>query len=276
VPRMNTCHHCRAFFPLDETRCPHCGTSIIPRKIRAEGGIFDRLLPPGKGLCISIIAANALLYVGMLVYQGGPAGGMLAISVRTVADFGGLWVPAIRYDGEWYRLLCPIFLHFSVIHIGFNCMVIWVLGRVAETVYGPAKLLTLYLLCGIVASLTSYLWNYGVNLTSAGASGAAFGLFGLVGVFAWKRGLDDIKRSVVQWTLINLVFGFTVGGIDMAAHLGGLAAGIALGLAVKDARMTRLRPVAVRMWDVGAVLSVVAVLAAFGIAFVGGGVIGGR
>jgi len=276
VPRMNTCPHCRAFFPLDETVCPHCGTSILPRKIREEGGLFDRFLPNRFAITISIIAVNVLFFVSMLIWQKGPSGGLMGISGDTIFAFGGLLSASVQRDGEWYRLITPVFLHWSVLHLGFNCLVIWILGRVAEIMYGPAKLLTLYMVCGIVASLTSFYWNLDTRVLSAGASGAAFGLFGLVGVFAFKRGIDDLKRTVVQWVLINLVFGFTMANIDMAAHLGGLAAGTLFALLVKDAQMTRLHVRSVRTWDAGAVISILAVLAAFGFAFVGGGILGGR
>ena len=211
----------------------------------------------------------------MLIWQKGPSGGLLGISGETVFTFGGLWPPNVSQKGEWYRFITPVFLHFSVLHLGFNCMVIWILGRVAEIMYDPAKLLTLYMACGIVASATSYAWHVNDPAISAGASGAAFGLFGLVGVFAFKRGLDDLKRTVIQWVLINLVFGFTMSNIDMAAHLGGLVAGTAFAMLVKDAPMTRLSARAVRTWDLGAVMCIVAILVAFGFAFVGGGIIGG-
>ncbi|MEN8148736.1 MAG: rhomboid family intramembrane serine protease [Planctomycetota bacterium] len=272
---MNTCQNCRAFFPLDATTCPHCGTSIIPHKIRIEGGLFDRFLPAG-GLSVAIIGLNVTLYLAMLVVQGGPSGGMLGVSSDTVEMFGGLRFSEVHHGEDWHRwhrLVCPIFLHFSVLHLGFNCLVIWILGRIAEVVYGPAKLLTLYLACGIVASATTLLWNWDSGTLSAGASGAAFGLFGLLGVFAFRRGLDDMKRSVVQWTVINLVIGFTVPGIDMAAHVGGLAAGIVFAWKLKDAPMTRLYPKAVRLWDTGAIAAIVVVFACFGIAILTGGLL---
>jgi membrane associated rhomboid family serine protease len=190
-----------------------------------------------------------------------------------MVEFGGLLVPLVQFEGEWQRLVTPIFLHFSVLHLGFNCLVIWILGRASETIYGPAKLLTLYLACGILASATTLVWNWDTRVLSAGASGATFGFFGLLGAFAIRRGIDDLKRFVVQWLLINLVIGFTVSGIDMAAHLGGLAAGFAFGWRVKDAPMTRLSPTAVRFWDVGAIVAIAVVLSSFGIVFLTGGLL---
>jgi membrane associated rhomboid family serine protease len=106
---------------------------------------------------------------------------------------------------------------------------------------------------------------------AAGASGAGFGLFGMVGVYAWRRGLEDIKRVVIQWTLISLVFGFGSKNIDNASHVGGLVAGIAISWSLRDAQWTRLHVNRVRAWDVGAIISILAVLAAFGFAFVDGG-----
>ena len=269
---MNTCQNCRAFFPVEETSCPHCGTSIIPHKIRVEGGIFDRVVPAG-GISVAIIAVNVTMYVAMLIVQGGPAGGMLGIDGQTILDFGGLYVPVVQDGGAWHRLVCPIFLHFSILHLGMNCLVTWMLGRLAEVVYGPAKLLALYLACGIIASVTTLAWNWGGNVLSAGASGAVFGIFGMLGVLAFRRGLDDMKRSVVQWLVINLIIGFTVPRIDMAAHLGGLVAGAAFAWKLKDAQMTRLSPRAVRLWDAAAIAAIGVSAACIGIAILTGGLL---
>jgi len=116
-----------------------------------------------------------------------------------------------------------------------NSWVLWDVGRLVERFVGNAGLLIVYLVSGLAGSMASLMWNAGA--VSAGASGAIFGLFGvLLGFTVRGRGsipaekLRDLRSSGLGFLLFNLVFGMTVQGIDLAAHLGGLATGIACGL----------------------------------------------
>jgi rhomboid protease GluP len=114
----------------------------------------------------------------------------------------------------------------------------WVLrdiGQLAERLVGNVGFLLLYLLSGLFGSLASVCWN--PMVLSAGASGAVFGAFGGLMGFVLLRG-DSIPKSILgglrnsggTFLFYNLIFGFSIPGIDMAAHLGGLAAGFACGL----------------------------------------------
>jgi rhomboid protease GluP len=104
---------------------------------------------------------------------------------------------------------------------------------------GNAGFLLLYVLSGLFGSLASVYWN--PEVTSAGASGAVFGAFGGLMGFALLRG-DSIPKSILSrlrasgsaFVFYNLIFGLSIPGIDMAAHIGGLVAGFACGLVLSQ------------------------------------------
>src|SRR6202011_2677222 len=79
--------------------------------------------------------------------------------------------------GEWWRLGSSMFLHLGIIHIAFNMVVLWDIGRFTERLLGNAGFLIVYVLSGLFGSLASVLIN--PHIPSAGASGAVFGLYGV-------------------------------------------------------------------------------------------------
>ncbi len=143
----------------------------------------------------------------------------------------GAKVNVLIAHGELWRLLTPIFIHASLLHIGFNAYALYLLGRQMETFYGPARFTLLFLLTGLAGSVVSLLLN---PLPSVGASGAIFGLIGAEGVLLYRnrrvfgeRGRRRLQ-NVIMLIVINLLIGLQ-GGIDNWAHLGGLIGGLTLG-----------------------------------------------
>jgi rhomboid protease GluP len=276
LPKLNACQNCRAFFDASLKECPHCGVSIVPRQVRERGGLVDRLVRKEGAVTLAIIGANVLVYLAMLaVAQRFQTGGGL----RRFGDpgtqiwrFGAMTWDGVVDRGEWYRLLCAVFLHFSIWHILFNCYVLFQIGRIIEHFYGPAKFLATYVLMGLIASVTSLLWHGEGPWIGAGASGAIMGVLGLLIAFTHRRGLNDVKYSLIKWVVVILVFGMLIGA-DNAAHIGGLVAGLALGWTLKTSERTRLSVRAVLAWDTAAFLSVAAVVVSFGFALVRSGVI---
>jgi rhomboid protease GluP len=138
-------------------------------------------------------------------------------------------------DGQWWRLLSNCFIHFGIIHLMMNMYALFFVGLLLEPFLGKAKFITAYLLAGIMASLASLWWHD--NTISAGASGAIFGLYG---VFLALLSTNHIERSMRNgllanigvFVVYNLVYGSFKGGIDNAAHLGGLVSGVLLGYAL--------------------------------------------
>jgi membrane associated rhomboid family serine protease len=137
--------------------------------------------------------------------------------------------------GQGWRLVTSMFLHIGVVHLLMNMWVLWGAGRLVERMFGPVAFAAAYLLAGLAGSCASALWS--PDRVSAGASGAIFGVFGLLGAFLLRQrrvlppgALRGLGRSAVVVVGYNVIYGVTKPNIDMAAHLGGLAGGFLAGL----------------------------------------------
>jgi len=150
----------------------------------------------------------------------------------------------IYVDNEYWRLLTPILVHGSILHLGFNMYALWIIGPLVEALYGSPRFLALYLLCAAAGSTASYVFSDA--RFSVGASGAVFGLFGVLLVAdrvhkpALTRNARNITMQIGILIAINLFIGFSVPGIDNAAHIGGLIAGAWLGFVLVPRGATRL------------------------------------
>lgn len=178
------------------------------------------------------------------------AGGMSAMEAdeRVLVGFGAKVNRLIAEEGQYWRLVTSIFIHIGFIHLFFNCYALMIVGQEIERLYGSTRFVLLYLLTGIAGSIASYLYTPN---TSAGASGAIFGLFGVMATFAFRYRKEipdmlskEIKRRVIPLILINLSFGVFIKQIDNAAHIGGLVAGVLLALIIPYKRpQEKLTPV---------------------------------
>lgn len=177
--------------------------------------------------------------------------------------------PAIA-DGQLWRLVTPMFLHlpfngstFSLLHIGFNSYVLYSYGPHVEQAFGTMRFLAMYLVAGFVASAASYTFG-ACGTPSLGASGAIFGVVGILIVYLYRRRTSAILagylRSLMIFVVLNLVIGFTIAGIDNFAHIGGLVGGVLLGAGV-EGEGGRSRPA-------GAQIATIVGVAALGVALV--------
>ena len=172
------------------------------------------------------LGINILIFLLMSL-----AGG--SMNEPTLLGFGAKQNSAID-NGQWWRFITPIFIHIGLIHLFFNSYALWMVGPQVEKLYGPARFVLLYVGTGVAGVAASYFYNPGVP--SAGASGAIFGLFGVLLVFGlrYRNSIPPFfKRAVGTGVLpviiINLIIGFTMSQfIDNSAHLGVLLAGAAL------------------------------------------------
>lgn len=143
---------------------------------------------------------------------------------------GALSWQKVVLEGEYYRLITYLFLHANVEHIANNMLVLALTGDILERSIGHGKFILVYFISGVLAGLTSILYNMsiGAYVSSVGASGAVFGVVGAIAMLlALSKGQMrnmSIKKLVV-FIAISIYGGITTQGTDNAAHIGGLAAG---------------------------------------------------
>jgi rhomboid protease GluP len=270
--RPSVCRHCGALVGASETACSVCGTPVAaaepqrtappqpdPATVRFIRAVVNR---PAT-FTFAFILVNVFLYV-LMSLEGGARGEVL---VRYGAKLNFL----ISEGGQWWRFVTPIFLHVQMpglgpLHLLTNMYGLFMLGPYVEKLYGSAKFVVIWVLTGVagvvasylavqpelaVGSLGSFLFKT-FDAPSAGASGALFGLIGVLFVFGIKfrhELPEGLKRAfgtgMLPIILINLFIGYVGSGfIDNAAHLGGLIAGMALALFVGYKRIGPRGPVA--------------------------------
>ncbi|MBK8141395.1 MAG: rhomboid family intramembrane serine protease [Chitinophagaceae bacterium] len=190
--------------------------------------MFDLLIPK-EGFFITpiIMNLNILIYLIMVI-----AGlGVVSFKGIDLLHWGANYRPYTT-NGQWWRLLTSIFLHGGLMHIIANMVGLLFVGIFLEPLLGRKKYLTVYLLTGILASVTSLWWH--TAKVSIGASGAIFGLYGLFLAFMLLKVFPkEFSKAFLASTLIfvgyNLLMGLA-GGIDNAAHIGGVISGFIIGL----------------------------------------------
>ncbi len=198
----------------------------------AEHDFYQRLTAatPRAYVTPLLIAGNVGFFLEMTVLGVSVIGGRAEEYLRFGANFAPLTT-----GGEWWRLFTCTFIHFGVIHLGFNMWALWDSGRLTERLFGNGWFAALYVFAGVGGSSASMLWNQ--NVISGGASGAVFGVFGaLLAYMTVERGsippqtLNHLRVSTSTFVVYSLFYGFVQSGIDNAAHLGGLAGGFLMGL----------------------------------------------
>ena len=140
-------------------------------------------------------------------------------------------------NNEWWRLASPMFIHFSITHLVFNCLWIYVLGSKIEVYDGYFTFLNLV----IVSSITSNIAQYflGGSILFGGLSGVIYGLLGYCMIIELqsKKNIYDLPPAIYMFMLVWLVLGFLgvldlfgFGNVANYAHLGGLISGIIFGM----------------------------------------------
>jgi rhomboid protease GluP len=278
------CRHCGALVGAGEGRCMMCGTPVArgaeqprrraphadPETLRFLRAVISR---PATFTFIFLVA-NVFIYLLMWL-SGGATGEVLKA-------YGAKLNYLIDQEGQWWRFVTPIFLHVQLpsqlvepgvlgvllanMHLLSNMYGLFMLGPYVEKLYGSARFVVFWVLTGVAGVAASYLavrpeWARGAlgqflfkpyDTASAGASGALFGLMGVLFVFGIKyrhelpEGLKRAFGTGLLPTLgINLFIGYVARQfIDNAAHLGGFVAGVGLALAVDYKRPGARGPVA--------------------------------
>ncbi len=166
------------------------------------------------------LALNILIYLVMLI----PSIGQQVL-------YHGVGINFLISDGEWWRLLTPMFLHGSIMHLLFNMFSLFIFGPELERIAGKARFLTIYMLSGIFANIATFFLQP-PEYTSLGASGAIFGILGAFGalVYYTKRILPQLRQIILPIIVISIIMTYVQPGINTTAHIAGLVVGFLIGL----------------------------------------------
>jgi rhomboid protease GluP len=251
-------------------QCPQCGkefernigdsrASLTCPECDARSAQMARARIPASGwtratssfpITTVLVGLNVLVFL-LMVLQG--VSFFLPTPQQAVAfgaDFGPLTL-----NGQWWRLVTSMFVHFGIIHIGLNMWCLWTLGRAMEQLMGRVSYLLSYFVSGIFSSIASVYWH--PLAASAGASGAIFGMAGVLVSYVYLKKTPShliinkkLLSSLGAFIAYNLAFG-ALPGISNAAHVGGLVMGLAVGAALpaadasETARRVRLSLIAI-------------------------------
>ncbi len=196
-----------------------------------------------------IIALNVAVFIVMAGFLGA---GWFEVTDMTPYILYGANNGAATTDGEWWRLVTSMFMHYGVLHLVLNMWALFQAGSLVERLLGRALYAFVYLASGVGGSLLSLVWH-GDKIWSAGASGAIFGVYGaLLGyMLSEKQALprpvfQPMLKSTLTFAGYNLFYGLIHPGIDNAAHIGGFVIGVGLGWLIAMPLDSALR--AERFW----------------------------
>jgi membrane associated rhomboid family serine protease len=177
----------------------------------------------------AIVGITVAAYLLISAHDGGPAGtGTLS---RDLALYG----PAV-HNGEWWRLLTSSLVHYGLIHILFNMLILWQVGMILEPGAGKARFATLYVVSVLGGSAGALLMT--PNAFTGGASGGVFGVAAAATLVMHRQGVRFWDTGFGPLLVINLALGLFLPGISIGGHIGGLVAGTVAAEAMLQARKT--------------------------------------
>jgi rhomboid protease GluP len=294
--RPSVCRNCGAIVGAGETICPQCGAALAPQAAtdrEAHRPAYDReamrfaraVLTRPHTFTILFLAANLFVFMLMWGSSRFESSALWAFPNSILVAYGAKLNLLINAEPhQWWRFVTPIFIHVNLPHILVNMWSLWVVGPYVEKLYGSAKFVFFWVLTGVAGVVASYLTvrpEMHVNSVgrflfktmdnpSAGASGALFGLVGVLFVFGIKfrhELPDGFKRAfgtgMLPMILMNLFIGYLGRGfIDNAAHLGGFFSGALVALFVGYRRPGERASVAV-FWHALQIASLLLVALSF-------------
>ena len=242
---MTTCVRCGHVMESDaqgSLYCPNCQSprSNVPQFDTAPPQPKSKSLPVSFYLespTVWLIAINVAFFLVTCWF----ARGFIHVNVETLLRFGANYGTR-TLGGQPWRLLTSVFLHEGFLHIALNMWALFNLGILAEILFGRRTFTVMYLLCGLSGSIASVWWHFhtgSIGVVGIGASGAIFGIAGaLIPALALQKNarlrvaLKGNLTSILIFVVYTVVYGVKAAHIDNSAHLGGLAAGLVLGLAL--------------------------------------------
>lgn len=288
--RPTMCRNCGALVGSDETTCSLCGApkasaatpqaqAPAPQHVHDHETIRFARAILSRPYIFTIVFLVANIFVFFLTSQAGGND-----NSQVLIKYGAKVNSLIDGQHEWWRFITPIFLHGNIAHLLMNMYGLWVIGPYVERLYGSAKFVFFWVgtgVAGVVASYLSvqpalhgsgpigrFLFKAG-DAVSVGASGALFGLIGVLFVFGIKfrhELPEGFKRAfgtgMLPTILLNIFIGYMIPVIDNAAHMGGLVAGSLFALVVGYKRPGERAGVAV-FWHILQIAALALVVVSF-------------
>ena len=204
-------------------------TSDLNKKTEASNKVYEKTFKPKKIIVTKVIMITCILMYLISAYFDR---NIFELSASTLYKLGANANIGLK-NYELYRLVIYMFLHGGIIHLLVNMYSLSIVGNLIETYFGKLKMIIIYIFSGIGAGLlSSVIHTTGVSI---GASGAIFGLLGSLLYFGYHYRVymgEALIKSIIPIVVINLLIGFTIPGIDVYAHIGGLICGYLISMAV--------------------------------------------
>ncbi|HVY48607.1 MAG TPA: rhomboid family intramembrane serine protease [Minicystis sp.] len=240
-PRARACPVCGALNGAEFDRCIRCGVDL------ADAAARVRPRPSAPEPRATLPATFFLAGITLVVFAGQVFGELasthrvpvLSASPYEALRFGALVLSPAAVAAEPWRALSAVYVHFGLLHFALNMLAFFSLARIAEPAVGFGRFTTAYVVSGLVGfgvdAARSVLFGAAFGIT-AGASGAIFGVMGLILGWLLRRRDPRWKQFAVQAVVYSLLFGFAVNSfssairIDNTAHVGGLVVGVLFGI----------------------------------------------
>ena len=211
--------------------CPDCAKSGA-QKVLTRNQLFGGASAGAYPVTIALLAINVVVYVAGAVFKSRGSfdpiveGGLL--EAATVLNRSGVPVPRGVVEGEWWRILTSGFLHDGPLHLAFNGFALWNLGRSIEASVGAVRYVLVYFASLLMGSFGVLLVTEPNSLT-VGASGAVFGLIGVLVAAQLAKGQSVMQSQLGSMLLLNVFITFTIPNISIGGHIGGLIGGLLSG-----------------------------------------------
>lgn len=222
------CPDCMTFGPVG-IRCPDhastSGRSAAPR--RAARSRVRTLSTGGPIVTQALIAVNVGVFLLELLL-----GGQINGTGNSLYENGVLFGPAVA-NGDWWRLGTAMFLHYGLLHLGMNMLVLWFIGPPLEEYFGHWRYALVYVVSGLAGSAGALIWS--PNALTVGASGAIWGIMGAALLLEARR-IWVFGGQAMGLVVFNLAITFLIPGVSIGGHVGGLIGGALCALAFSSLR----------------------------------------
>jgi rhomboid protease GluP len=248
------CTSCGVLVGVNDDSCYNCG--------RRNPGLWGygpalRRLGQDLGFVPLVMGATITLYVLSLLLSRSNLQMLLEPSPQILFLLGASGALPVVVYGRWWTFLTAGWLHGGVLHVLFNVLWIRQLAPAVADLYGPARMVIIYVASGVTGfALTTLVGAYlripipglsGAQSITVGASAPIFGLLGAMVYYGRRTGSSMASQMGTQYAVILGVFGFIFPGVDNVAHAGGFAGGYLAGLILDPLKPERIDHMAIAL-----------------------------